>query len=183
MFSFSLLPLLAWANVLGQLDSATPTTQSSAAIEQVSGVAPKSSRISQTPANRSASTDPSGLVAAGQLNSSGAGTTNPDTEATNLPAAVAELCRQAELQERPPPESVDCAALSRPRAQTLRTAEGSLLELLGISGTVTATPPAESTQPQDADAIARRLATGDVQPATDTNAAGVLNRQRPPGPR
>lgn len=144
------------------------------AVEQVSSPAPRAAYIAQTPRNRSASQDTPAKAETAAAASA--------TVQSSVPPGAIEACREAELQERAAPEGIDCAAVgaSAEANRPVRTAEGSLLELLGIAGSITATPGAEAAQPQTADAIARRLATGDVQPGSDTVAAGVVTRRSTP---
>jgi hypothetical protein len=64
------------------------------------------------------------------------------------------------------------------KAQPQATAESSLLELFGRNGNVTGTTDSGSRSTVNADAVARQLSTGDVQPASGDTAAGVAARER-----
>ncbi len=81
-------------------------------------------------------------------------------------------------EDRPAPEGIDCMAVAQALAQAApeASAEGSLLGLLGQSGNVTGEPASRTRTSIDADAVARQLSAGDVQPGS--GAAGAIARDR-----
>jgi hypothetical protein len=94
---------------------------------------------------------------------------------------VVEACRAAQAEDRPPPEGVDCLAAIQASAeaeQNAATAESSLLQLFGQSGDVTGARNQRSGASVNADAVARQLSTGEVQPSSGGTAAGVIARER-----
>lgn len=94
---------------------------------------------------------------------------------------VVQACRAAQAQDRPPPKGVDCLGALQAAAEPQEvesTAESSLLQMFGRRGNVTGGGDQRSRSSVNADAVARQLSTGDVQPSSGDAAAGVVARER-----
>ena len=103
-----------------------------------------------------------------------------ETPVPRVAPEVIEACRAAQAEDRPPPKGVDCmgAMQALAEAQPHSTAESSLLELFGQRGNVTGAANARANSSANADAVARQLSTGDVQPSSADSAAGAVARGR-----
>jgi hypothetical protein len=103
----------------------------------------------------------------------------PEAAAPVIAPEVIEACRQAQAEDRRPPEGIDCmAAMQAAAAAPAATAEGSLLQLFGQSANVTGPPSSQAGGSVNADAVARQLSTGDFQPGSADGAAAVAGRER-----
>lgn len=98
-----------------------------------------------------------------------------------VPQQVIVACRDAQAEDRSPPEGVDCIAALQAVAAT-STAEASLLEGFGLRANVTGTPGGRTTDIANADAAARQFATGDIGSEAGSAAAAIANQRvaRPP---
>lgn len=146
--------------------SAPAAAQGLANVEQVAPAAPSNS-ITVAPVRGS--------------RSSAAGVeTAREAPAPSVPPEIVEACRRAMAEDRPAPDGIDCMAVAQALAQAApeASAEGSLLGLLGQSANVTGEPSNRARTSIDADAVARQLSAGDVQPGS--GAAGAIARDRAP---
>ena len=93
---------------------------------------------------------------------------------------VVEACRRAQAEDRRAPEGVNCLAAieSLGQAQAQPTAEAALLPLFGQNSNVTGAPPGQAGGSADAEAVARQLSTGDVQPGGASGVAAIIGRDR-----
>lgn len=101
--------------------------------------------------------------------------------APRISPEVVEACRAAQEQDRPAPDGVDCIAALQAAAEAQQsgsTAESSLLQMFGQGGNMTGGANQRSRSSANADAVARQLSTGDVQPSSGDAAAGVIARER-----
>jgi hypothetical protein len=98
----------------------------------------------------------------------------------NVPPEVIAACRAAQAEDRPPPNGINCIAALQALSQAAapRTAEGQLLELFGQRGNITQSTSLQSDVSANADAAARQLATGNVDPVGGNGAAVIVGRQR-----
>jgi hypothetical protein len=124
-------------------------------------------------------------VRGGQSSSSSVQEALRENAAPPVPPEVVEACRQAQAEDRAPPQGVDCMAAMQSVAQIQPavTAEGSLLELLGQSSNVTGATPVQRGALINADTVARQLATGDVQNASSIEAAAIARQGSSPPPQ
>jgi hypothetical protein len=104
-------------------------------------------------------------------------------ENASVPTVAPEViaaCRAAQAEDRPPPDGIDCIAALQALAQAAAptTAEGQLLELFGQRGNVTGPTNLQADSSANADAAARQLATGNVDPIAGNGAAAIVGRQR-----
>jgi hypothetical protein len=104
-------------------------------------------------------------------------------ESAKVPTVAPQViaaCRAAQAEDRPPPDGVDCIAALQALAQAAApiTAEGQLLELFGQRGNVTGSTTLQADSSASADAAARQLATGNVDPVAGNGAAAIVGRQR-----
>jgi hypothetical protein len=98
----------------------------------------------------------------------------------NVPPEVIAACRAAQAEDRPPPNGINCIAALQALSQAAapRTAEGQLLELFGQRGNITQSTSLQPDVSANADAAARQLATGNVDPVGGNGAAVIVGRQR-----
>ena len=103
----------------------------------------------------------------------------PEGAARTISPEVIQACRQAQAEDRPAPNGIDCLAVARALEEpTSTTAEAALLPLFGQRGDVTGAPAGQVGGFADADTVARQLSTGDVQGAAANGAAGIVGRER-----
>ena len=96
-----------------------------------------------------------------------------------VPPEIVEACRKAQAEDRRAPDGVDCLAVAQALAQAAPvTAEGALLPLFGQSSNVTGAPAVQGNPFANADAVARQLATGDIQAGAANGAAAIAGRER-----
>jgi hypothetical protein len=100
--------------------------------------------------------------------------------APSVPPEVIEACRQAQAEDRPAPEGVNCLAAAEAlgQAPAQLTAEAALLPLFGQNSNVTGAPAEQVAGSTNADAVARQLSTGDVQAGGANGAAAAIGRDR-----
>ncbi len=91
---------------------------------------------------------------------------------------IVEACRQAQAEDRPAPNGVDCLAVAQASPAPTVTAEAALLPLVGQAGNVTGAPDVQSGAFANADAVARQLSTGDIQAGAANGAAAIAGRER-----
>ncbi|MDP9414632.1 MAG: hypothetical protein M3Q08_11210 [Pseudomonadota bacterium] len=112
--------------------------------------------------------------------SSNSGQEAPRERAAQVVAPeIVEACRKAQAEDRPAPNGVDCLAVAQALGQdTSVSAEGALLPLFGQAGNVTGAPAVQGGPFANADAVARQLATGDIQAGAANGAAAIAGRER-----
>jgi hypothetical protein len=101
-----------------------------------------------------------------------------DTRVAAVPPQLVDACEKAQAQHVEPPKGVDCksvleASVPPPRRPTPEEA------LLGVApaGTVTVVTTQRTNLP-DANSVARRLGSGDVQGAPIAEAVGAIAQQQ-----
>lgn len=97
-----------------------------------------------------------------------------------VPPEVIAACRAAQAEDRPPPQGINCIAALQALSQVAApaTAEGTLLRLFGQRSNITGGTSVQSDSSANADAAARQLATGNVDPVAGNGAAVIAGRQR-----
>ncbi len=96
-----------------------------------------------------------------------------------VPPEMIEACRKAQAEDRPAPAGMDCLAVAQALAQPASlTAEAALLPLFGQSGDVTGTRTSQAGPSVNADDVARRLSTGEVQGLAADGVAAIVGRER-----
>ncbi len=99
-----------------------------------------------------------------------------------IPSQAIDICDSARVRREGLPKGVDCTSRAQPRAQRPLPQSAEEL-LLGIAPrAVLRTTTVRSVGVPDADEVARRLGTGDVQdaPIAEAVGAGIRNTPTPP---
>ncbi len=115
----------------------------------------------------------------GAKSSNSAGEVPREGAARTVAPEIIEACRQAQAEDRPAPNGIDCLAVAQALPQAgPATAEAALLPLVGQAGNVTGAPNVQPGGSANADAVARQLSTGDIQAGAANGAAAIAGRER-----
>jgi hypothetical protein len=109
------------------------------------------------------------------------GSRSTDTRVAGVPAQMVDVCEKAQATHAAPPKGVDCKSVLEARAEPPPSRRATPEEvLLGVApaGTAVASTQQQRANLPDANSVARRLGSGDVQGAPIAEAVGAIAQQQ-----